>query len=224
VAGPTIVLIHGAAVTSAIWARVVALLPDFDTVAPERPRSGSLEVETQWLAERIPEDAFVVGMSGGATLGLALAASPVRFAGALLHEPAVGSLAPGLLAPFAQAFESGGPSAFGAALYGPLWSSHMTGTGSAVAGCDSFGGGAVTSLARELAMFRAFEPGEPAPGQGPVTISVGELSPRVRHESVAALASRFGYSRLTVPGARHFVTHEAPHEFAALVRECLNAA
>ena len=51
--------------------------------------------------------ALVVGVSGGATLGLELAARGVGFRAAVLHEPAVGSLLPGLLDGVAAAYGAG---------------------------------------------------------------------------------------------------------------------
>lgn len=206
--GKTILFVHGAAVTAAIWDPVLAHLDGshlagYDLVTVDRPRTGDLARETDWLARRA-RGTFVVGMSGGATLGLALAASEVRLAGALLHEPAVGSLAPDLLDGVAAAFADGGVVAFGATLYGQRWTESM-------APQDR------DSLAAELAMFRGFEPAAPARHQGPVTVSVGELSPPARHRSVAALVARYGGSVAQVPGASHLVSLEAPDAFATLI-------
>src|SRR6187431_2725648 len=92
-----VLLVHGAATTSRVWDRLRALLAadGLDVVAPDRPSSGDLAVELAALADDA-DDALVVGVSGGATLGLALAGMR-PLAGAVLHEPAVGSLVPGLL-------------------------------------------------------------------------------------------------------------------------------
>jgi pimeloyl-ACP methyl ester carboxylesterase len=147
----------------------------------------------------------VAGVSGGATLGLALAAAGVPMAAAILHEPAVGSLLPGLLDPVRAAYASGGTAAFAEALYGPSWT---PGEAPADAG----------AVARDLAMFAAFEPAGPAAAAGPVVITVGECSPPVRHESVRRLAARFGLPVWTLPGARHAVHLEHPGVFAAAIR------
>jgi pimeloyl-ACP methyl ester carboxylesterase len=205
-----LLLIHGAAVTKAVWDPLLPLLGTFELRVPERPRTGDIDAETEWLRQ-YAAGCFVVGMSGGATLGLALAATDVQLAGALLHEPAVGSLAPGLLAPIAAAHASGGVRGFGAALYGPRWSIDMS--------VDSD-----ESLGAELAMFRNFEPNAPSPGQGPISISVGELSTPERYQSVSALAERFGYPVLTIAAARHFVVADAPAAFAAAIIECATSA
>lgn len=206
----TILFVHGAAVTSAIWDPVLAHLDGYQLIAVNRPRTGDLARETAWLAEQARE-AFVVGLGGGATLGLALASCDVPLAGALLHEPAAGTLAPDLLDQVAAAFAEGGIEAFGSTLYGPRWTARMA--------TDD-----ASSLACELAMFRSFEPAAPRAGQGPVTISVGERSPHIRHRSVGALVSTFGLLSVQVPGAAHFVSVEAPATFAALIAVSASAA
>ena len=147
----------------------------------------------------------MVGVGGGATLGLALAGrDDVRLAGALLHEPAVGSLVPGLLAPMAEAYVSGGVPAFAAALYGPAWTESM-------APEDD------QAVARDLAMFRAFEPVPVAAHQGRVVVTVGQLSPEIRHRAAEAAGS-LGAEVEVVPGAGHFVHQDEPARWAALVR------
>ena len=95
-AGRRVVLIHGAATTSRVWRHVVPLLAAGGPVSvtvPDRPCTGDLATETAALRPSCA-GAVVAGVSGGATLGLALAAAGVP-AAAVLHEPAVGSLLPG---------------------------------------------------------------------------------------------------------------------------------
>jgi pimeloyl-ACP methyl ester carboxylesterase len=130
----------------------------------------------------------------------------VRLAGAILHEPAVGSLLPGLLAPVAAAYAEHGVPGFGAALYGPHWD----------AGMASSDAGAVE---RELPMFRAFEPAAAATGQGRVLVTVGGASPPPRHAAVTALRERLGYEVRIIPDASHFVAVEQPEALAGLIRE-----
>jgi pimeloyl-ACP methyl ester carboxylesterase len=180
-------------------------LEDMGVGVVRRPCTGDLGRELEWLAPQV-EGTWVVGMSGGATLGLALAARGVPLAGAVLHEPAVGSLAPGLLAPMAAAFEQGGTPSFARTLYGDAWNPELV---------DGPVDDAVT--ARELAMFRSFEPSAPSAVAGRVVVTVGECSPANRHASVDALESAYGIDLLTVPGARHFVAHDQPAAFAATV-------
>ena len=201
---PPIVLIHGAATTASVWDAVVAELHGLDVVAVDRPCTGDLAAELEWLAPRV-RGALVVGVSGGATLGLALAASRVPLAGALLHEPAVGSLAPALLAGVAAAYAVGGVEGFGAALYGAGWDRSMAADDDAV-------------VARELPMFRSFEPERASEAQGPVLVTVGELSPAGRHDAARALRDRLDYPVTVIPGAVHFVQHDRPAQYARLIR------
>lgn len=202
-----VVLIHGAATTAAIWRGVsgalAELYPQVQVLAPQRAYSGDLATETDALAE-VCEDAVVVGVSGGATLGLALLAGGVPLAAAVLHEPAAGSLVPGLLTPVAAAYASGGVAAFGAALYGPAWTVAM-----APADPDAVG--------RDLAMFRAFEPAPPrAPLGGRAMTTVGALSAPPRHEVARALRSRCGLPYRLIDGCGHAAHLERPEALASL--------
>lgn len=202
-----VVLIHGAATTAAVWQGVsrslASLHPRVPVVAPQRAYSGDLAAEVAALAE-VCADAVVVGVSGGATLGLALLAAGVPLAGAVLHEPAAGSLAPGLLAPVAAAHASGGVAAFGAALYGPAWTVAM-------APQDP------DAVRRDLGMFRAFEPAAPqAPPGGAAMTTVGALSPAVRHEVAEALRSRCGLPYRVIDGCGHAAHLERPEALASL--------
>jgi pimeloyl-ACP methyl ester carboxylesterase len=205
---PRLLLVHGAATTSAVWAPLAALLHDVDVVAPDRPSSGDLDTELAFLAP-LADGAVVVGVSGGATLGLALAASEVALAGAVLHEPAVGSLVPDLLDHVVAGYAAAGIEGFGRALYGPGWSPAM-------APADA------RAVARDLAMFRAFEPRPVARHQGPVVVTVGGDSPPGRHAAATALAA-FGTTARVLPGCRHFVQHDAPATFAGVVRDVVRS-
>ena len=66
-------------------------------------------------------------------------------AGAVLHEPAAGSLVPGLLDPVTRAYAEGGVPGFAGALYGPAWTPEL-------APPDP------DAVLRDLTMFRGFEP------------------------------------------------------------------
>ncbi len=202
-----VVLIHGAATTGRVWRHVIPLLTEaggLDVSYPDRASGGNLAAEVAALRD-LCQGAIVAGVSGGATLGLALAAAGIPMRAALLHEPAVGSLYPRLLDQVRAAYQEGGVTAFASALYGPAWTADE-------APVDP---GAV---ARDLAMFSAFEPSAPVPGTGPVVLTVGERSPRARHESVRRLADKFGLETWELPGARHAVHLEAPDVFAVAIR------
>jgi pimeloyl-ACP methyl ester carboxylesterase len=199
-----VVLIHGAATTSRVWRHVVPLLDGFDVTCPDRLCSGDLAAEVAALRGAC-SGAVVAGASGGATLGLALAAAGVPMRAAVLHEPAAGSLYPGLLDAVRAAYQAGGVAGFGAALYGPSWTP-----------AEAADPGAV---ARDLAMFSAFEPSAPSVGGiGPVVLTVGERSPLARHESVRRLADKFGFTVRELPGAHHAVHLDTPAVFAAEIR------
>ncbi|MBF6172056.1 alpha/beta fold hydrolase [Nocardia blacklockiae] len=184
-----VVLIHGAATDSRVWESTVAALSEVaEVLAPDRPQSGDLDTEFACLAP-LCAGAVVIGVSGGATLGLALAARGVPLAGALLHEPAAGSLAPGLLDHVAAGLVAGGVEGFGRALYGPAWE----------IGCTT---ASRETVAAEFAMFGAFEPA-PLPAPGRVLLTVGEHSPCTRHRAVAALAAYLGTRTAVLPGVGH---------------------
>lgn len=208
-----VLLVHGAATSARVWESVASSLaelgatggPPVEVTAVDRPRTGSLEDELSWLAPRAA-GAWVVGMSGGATLALALAAGGVDLAGVIAHEPAIGSLAPDLLRPMAEAFATGGTTAFARALYGPRWSPEP---------------GAPwlrdEVTARELAMFRGFEPAPPSPAAGTVISTVGEHSPPLRLAVARTLEREFGIAWRAIPGAAHFAAVESPRALAGLV-------
>lgn len=204
-----ILLVHGAATTSRVWRRFVDVLRDDadarsdEIVVPDRPQSGDLDTEVAALAG-LAEDALVVGVSGGATLGLELAARGVAIRGAVLHEPAAGSLVPGLLAGVGDALERDGVAGFGNALYGPGWTPSETDAGPA-------------TVAREFAMFGAFEPRPLGVDPSHVLVTTGAGSPPRRHEVAAALRQELGVRTALVPGGRHAVHLDTAAAFAAVV-------
>jgi pimeloyl-ACP methyl ester carboxylesterase len=215
---PRVILIHGAATTAAVWNPVREALsrarPDIRVAAPQRAYSGDLDTELATLAETAA-GAVVIGVSGGATLGLALMASGVPLAGAVLHEPAVGSLVPGLLAHVAAGYEVHGVPGFGAALYGPAWDVSM-----APADPEAVG--------RDFAMFRAFEPVAPPTVPDPdhperTSTTVGELSPPARHEAARALCAFAGLPFQVLEGCGHAVHLEQPQLFAAVIERAVGA-
>ena len=207
-----VLLVHGAATTARVWSPLLALLraEGLEVVAPDRPSSGDLAIEVAALADAA-EGSVVVGVSGGATLGLALAATSTGLAGAVLHEPAVGSLVPGLLDHVVAGYAAAGVPGFGAALYGPSWDPSMA-------------PGDPDAVARDLAMFRRFEPVALRPGHGPVVVTVGERSPAVRHAAARALHDQLGVQVRVLAGAGHFVQHEDPAALATVVRDVLSAS
>jgi pimeloyl-ACP methyl ester carboxylesterase len=224
-------LLHGAATTGAIWAGVRRALGGRPVFAPDRPSTGDLAGELAALRAAVADAAAAParpgqrhgesaapaglvgessravvfgGVSGGATLGLAALAAGVPLAAAVLHEPAVGSLMPGLLAPMAQAYATGGMAAFGAALYGPSWR-------------PADGPADPDAVARDLAMFLRFEPAAPASTAPPIVVTVGERSPEVRHQAAEALRDKLGLRVEILPGCGHAAHLDAPEAFAELL-------
>jgi len=205
---PRVVLIHGTATTAGIWDPVLVLLaalPTYEVEAVERPRTGDLDLEVQALAPLVA-GAWVVGMSGGATLGLALAMSGTPLAGAVLHEPAAGRLVPDLLTPAADAFARSGTDGLGRALYGPNWNPTMAGS--------------VTDdvTAAELAMFRSFEPGPLPTTCGQVVITHGAISPAIRRRAAKALQRVTDCEVRELADSGHLAAHDNPGGLANLVR------
>lgn len=186
-----IVLIHGAATDSRIWQSAAEALrrTGAEVLAPDRPQSGSLETEVAFLAP-LCAGAFVIGVSGGATLGLELAARGVELRGALLHEPAAGSLAPGLLRTAGRRLADDGVAGFGSTLYGPRWTTACTRV-------------PLATVQAEFAMFSAFEPAPLGGNSERVLLTVGEHSPEARHRAVADLAQFLGVRHRTLPGVGH---------------------
>lgn len=202
-----VVLVHGAVSDARVWDRVLPrlrlALPDFEVVAPTRPRTGEFAQEVAWLAS-IAADGWVVGMSGGATLGLGLTATGTPLLGAVLHEPAVGSLAPHLLAPVVHRFRVSGVAGLGRALYGDAWTPALSGdVREAVAGT-------------ELEMFRGFEPAAVSPTAGRVVVTYGRSSPAIRRTAAWALHP-YGCEIQPVRRASHFAAYDHPAEFAEVV-------
>jgi pimeloyl-ACP methyl ester carboxylesterase len=201
---PRVVLIHGTATTAAIWGKLSESLADFaEVITPQRASSGVWDAELDDLAE-LCAGSFVVGVSGGATLGLGLLQRGVPVRGAVLHEPAAGRLAPRLLDAAVAAMATGGPHAFGSALYGRGWTSSML-----PADPDA--------VARDLAMFRRFEPAPTPEPMARVLLTVGEDSPPIRHDAVAAVAHLIGARMAVIPGGLHAVHVDSVPAFAAVI-------
>jgi pimeloyl-ACP methyl ester carboxylesterase len=187
-----------------VWERLLPYLTGLSVVAPDRPCTGDVALEVAFLRE-VSEGAVLVGVGGGATLGLAMLAAAVPLAGAVLHEPAAGSLVPGLLDPMAAAYAEGGVTAFAAALYGPTWTPELAPTDA-------------EAVRRDLGMFRAFEPAVPVVPVEHVVTTVGELSPPIRHRVGRVLTERLGLRCHTLEGCAHAAHLERPDVFAAVIR------
>ena len=165
-----------------------------------------------------------LGVSGGATVLTALAiAAPGRLDGAVLHEPALGPLAPGVDALIgglaravgAAASSCGAAELVAAALAGPeTWGALGT-TGRAEAR------GAARTVCHEVPYFARFAPSAASLGRLrglPVLASTGERSGPERREATGVLVRHAGATPALVPRAANLAHLENPGALADLVR------
>lgn len=228
--GPVVVLLHGVGVGPASFAPMVeALAERHRVVALERPvgRDGSaipLADQADQLARTLPElgasGARLVGVSGGATLGLCLAIRHPDAVGALvLHEPLVGPLAPELDQRFqaaaARAAEGDGPAmeVVQAVMGDATW-----------AALDPAARTYATDRAArwrgEVAEFAAFAPDVrdlTALAGRPLLVTVGGRSDPARWAAAEVLRRWAGAQLVEVPGAGNAVQLDAPAAFAELI-------
>ena len=159
------------------------------------------------------ERAVVAGMSGGATVALALALRcPERVVTAVAHEPAVGSLAPELRGLVRGALSRGGGRALLRVLAGAeTWCALTAGVTSALDASAAL-------VEADAAAFLAFEPPLSAgPARAPLVCSVGERSSELRFTVAERLAARTGAAVAIVPGCGHLPQLDAPAAFGQLI-------
>jgi pimeloyl-ACP methyl ester carboxylesterase len=228
--GPVVVLLHGVGVGPESFALVAERLAGrHHVVALERPTGpgGSalpLDDQADQLARMLPDlgggGVRLVGVSGGATLGLCLA---LRHPGAvdamLLHEPLVGSLAPELHRRFAAAALLAGSGDDGAmevvrsVMGDATWAELALGDRAASAALAPRWRG-------EIAAFAAFDPSGAALASLaplPLIVSVGGRSGPERWAAAEVLRHRCGAELVEVPGAGNAVQLDAPDAFAELI-------
>ena len=157
--------------------------------------------------------AVIAGMSGGATVALALALShPERVLTAVAHEPAVGSVAPELQALVRGALLEGGSNRLLRVLAGAeTWSKLPSDVSSAL----DANPGLVEADARA---FLAFEPLLPSVCHPlPLVCSVGEHSSALRFTVARRLTARTQAPVAVVSGCNHLPQLDAPEAFAQLI-------
>ncbi|HEX3623395.1 MAG TPA: alpha/beta fold hydrolase [Acidimicrobiales bacterium] len=231
--GSPVVLVHGVGVGP--WSyRALArdLAGDHTVVLAHRRGYGasagmappaSLEAQVDDLLGLAGGPAAFVGVSGGATLTLAVAiACPEAVSAAVVHEPVLGALAPELHAELVDAGARllsstglGGTEAFMRALVGPqTWASLRPSDVADVMARDG-------AIRHEVPQFLAFAPTREDLARlagGRLVSSVGGRSRRSRRLAAAALAACLAGPTHVIPGVGHLAQLEAPAALAAALR------
>ncbi len=236
--GPPVLLVHGVAFgPSAFAATARDLARDRRVILVHRRGYGRSPAP---VAEGRPEDqaadiagildglglgrVTALGVSGGATVLTALAiAAPGRLDGVVLHEPALGPLAPGVHALIgglaravaAAASDAAGAEVVAAALAGPGTWGALGASGRAEARR------AASTVCREVPWFARFAPtaADLAVLRGiPVIASTGERSGPERREATGVLVRLAGARTALVPHAANLAHLENPAALADLVR------
>lgn len=233
--GPGVVLLHGVGAGPATFGTVAdGLVIDHRVLVVERPagRDGGPGLPLGEQADQVVSllegegaiGAAVVGVSGGATVALALAIHHPGAASALVvHEPLVGRHAPNLHQRFRVAAEL---AATGDAAAVSVVRSVM-GDGTWVELSDAEREAIVADGPRwrsEIPEFAAFDPTEAelrSLGALPVLVTVGGRSSEERYAAAGVLARLAGAEVEVVPGAGNAVQLDAPVPFARLVRTWL---
>ena len=228
--GPDLVLLHGVGAGPDTFVRLARLLAeDHRVLLPRRPGGPDGAVP---LAEQVDAVAdtirgltggrvVVVGVSGGATLGLALAlAHPGQVEALVLHEPLLGSHAPSLQRRFATAAaEAATDDASALAVVHAVLGER---TWQRLAEADRQRIEAAAPWARlEIPLFAAFDPTDAelrALRAIPVLTTVGADSGADRREAAMALADLAGAEVVTLPGSGNAAQLDAPAALAAATR------
>jgi pimeloyl-ACP methyl ester carboxylesterase len=236
-AGPAVVLVHGVGIGARAFDCLRDLLADDHRVVVVRrrgygsgqpvPPSASVEDQVGDLVALVEgrglSSATFVGVSGGATVVLALAmARPDMVVAAVVHEPAVGPLAPGLHAELRSAAArldaTDGPEGvlgFVNRLVGDAAWARLP--PAVVQDLETH-----WDVARaEVPEFIAFGPSaEALAGLRPTVLvaTLGSRSPECRRLAAKALEAHAGATVSVLRDVRHLPHLESPGAFAAVIR------
>lgn len=236
---PRVVLVHGVGLDPALFDDLVAELAPLHCVAVSRLGYRSGTTATSDLAAHVADveaacegPTVLVGLSGGATIALALAIhqshaprrTPLQV---IAHEPLVGPLVADLhraVSERASAFAvSPGPGAaerFVEGLVGePVWRALPT-------TAHEFTRRHHDTARSEVAAFTSFTPtlSEVRSIDVPLTVTVGSASPAPRHAVADLLAEQAGARVVPIRAAGHLAPWEAPVAYAAVVRDAVERA
>jgi len=238
--GPPVVMVHGVGIGAWSFAVVAsALATDHRVLVPHRrgygPR-GDDQAEAATVADHVDDlvrlldarglpAATFVGVSGGATLVLALAiAAPAVVQAAVIHEPLVGPLAPRLHAVVGSSSArllscKPGPDGVVDFMAGLVGEEHM-----AVLPAPTVDAlrARWPVIRAEVAAFVTFAPSSADLARVidvDLVTTVGSRSPRHRQEAAAVVSHQTGARVEIVEGARHLPQLEAPNAFEAVVRQ-----
>jgi pimeloyl-ACP methyl ester carboxylesterase len=220
---PTLVFVHGVGMWPGLFAAVRSKLPGTHVTAARpgydsQPASASFEAQVDALAEVCAPQrrVILVGVSGGATLGLALALrQPAYLEGLVTHEPLIGPLEPALherLANAGEAFiQQPSPEAamaFVERWYGPNSWSRLPERAS------RWSNRHWETICGEVTQFASFAPmvSDLATIEIPHITTVGENS-GPEQKSVAGLLMDNGAHAQVIPDAGHLVLTENPDGF-----------
>ena len=235
--GPAVVLVHGVGIGPRAFDAVADALADDHRVLVVRrrgyrsgqpvPASASVDDQVGDLVEVVDArgvaSATFVGVSGGATLVLALAlARPDLVRAAVVHEPAIGPLAPDL---HAELLAAAGRLAATSGPEGVLAFVNRLVGDSAWARLPPLVADEIESrwkvVRAEVPEFIAFAPSAQAlaglEGLGLVA-TVGSRSPECRQLAAKVLAGHVGTDVQVLDGVRHLPHLEAPGSFVAAIR------
>jgi pimeloyl-ACP methyl ester carboxylesterase len=228
---PDVVLLHGVGLAPSTFDPLVTMVARSSAPCRSRYRPGAVASDVSVFAEAedlLREHAgarpvVMVGVSGGATLAVAMAiVGHPGLVGVIAHEPLIGPSAPELHAAVSVAAAelltgtapvSERATAFVRGLVGAdTWDTLP-------AAARTFPAEHASVVIDEVPRFVEFSVPSPLVGfAAPVTVTTGERSPERRHH-VARLLAAAGAGSRTIRGAGHLAAWEQPRAFADLVHD-----